>query len=171
MTFPPAGGARPVQVETQWVQGGARTPNEWPGSYPGLTRDSGAGWCDLVHFPTGAGSPGMVRWRVSSRPGSLMVTWQWRVRRLEVSEVGSSQRWVTWNSESSPSWGSSVMFGRASTPSSSRSPRSRDMERVSGPAGVTLWAVQATSWSLPGTTASGDTVSWSGKAVGEGTSG
>lgn len=39
------------------------------------------------------------------------------------------------------------------------------MERVSGPAGVTLWAVQDTSWSGPATRASGATVSWSGKAV------
>lgn len=61
----------------------------------------------------------MGRRRLSSKPGSLMVAWQWREGGAGVPKVGSSQRCVTWNSGSSPSWGSSITSRRASTPSSS----------------------------------------------------
>ena len=86
---------------------------------------------------------------------------------MGVSREGSSQRPVTWNSRSSPCCGSSSTSRLRASPSS-RSPRSRDKERASGLAGVTLWAVQATSRSCLATRATGDTVSWSGNAVDKG---
>lgn len=142
---------------------------------PQSSRLVGAGWHDFAHFlgdtksqgsQDPADSPGMgCRW-LSSKPGSFMVAWQWRVAGAGVPRGGNNQRSVTRNSRSSSSWGSSSSSRpRTCTPSSSWSPRSRDKEKASGLAGVMLWAVQANSWSCPATRATGETVSWFGKAV------
>lgn len=133
----------------------------------------GAEWHDFSHFQGDtevqgsqdpADSPGMGWWWLCSKPGSLMVAWQWRVGGAGACSGGSRQRSVTRNSESSPSSGSSSSSRpRGCTPSSSWSPRSRDKERALG--FVMLWAVQANSWCRPVTRATGKTVSWFGKAV------
>lgn len=143
---------------------------------PLSSRLLGAGLWDFANFlgdtevrggRDSTGSPGMGRWWLSSRLGSLMVAWQWRVGGAGVPSGGSCQLSVTRNSRSS--WGSvSTSLPRTCSPSRSSPSRSSDRERASGSEGVTLWAVQATSWSHPATRAAGETVSWFGKAVGRG---
>lgn len=115
-----------------------------------------------------SGLPGSSVLRVNTRSYSCMVAWQKRAGGAGVPREGKSQRCVTRNSgvpSASCISSSSCSSSRAWTPSSLCSPSSRAKERMSGPGGQMLWAVQDTSWSCPGTRDSGDTTSSSGKAV------